>query len=219
MGAAAICGGAFLARPVGGAVLAVLAIGVLVAAHRRRMVIAGIGLVVIASGLSARAWAGLEPPPTRPVSGWVTLRNDPDRRFGGVEAVVDHAGKRYVTWAYGGVGRRLERRSAGEIVWISGSIGALAADDRVRWAPRHVAGELELDTVGDHRPGAPYSRAANRIRGLLVAGTGRWPPLERALFLGLVVGDDREQPDDLIDDFVPPGSPTSPLSPVRTWRS
>jgi len=47
----------------------------------------------------------------------------------------------------------------------------------------------------------PPSRAANGVRRTLVAGAAPLSPVQRSLFTGLVIGDDRAQPAGLADDF------------------
>jgi competence protein ComEC len=72
---------------------------------------------------------------------------------------------------------------------------------RSRLAERHIAGQLQVAAVGDHDDGDVASRAANRVRGALVDGAATLSPAERALFTGFVLGDDRQEPPDLVEDF------------------
>ena len=104
--------------------------------------------------------------------------------------------------AYGGVGRRLERLLAGDRVLVGGRITPFAGGDRARWVSRHVRSRVTLQFVGDTATPAPLARAANRVRPpARPRATRRWPAGDRALFLGLVIGDDRDQPDALVQAF------------------
>ncbi len=199
--AAAVSVGAWLARPLPLASIVVVAGMAALAAAGRRPVLVGVCLAVVACGLGGRAVAGLTAPAVGPFGGWVTLVSDPDPGRGGVQVVVTAARQRMVVFAYGGAGKRLARMSAGERVWMEGSRRQLPVARRERWMSRHVAVELRIATVGDRLPGAAYTVAANRVRSLLAAAVVHWPPVERSLFLGFVIGDDRAQPDDLVADF------------------
>ena len=55
------------------------------------------------------------------------------------------------------------------------------------------------------RSGEAPSRVANGLRRILVAGTESMSDRQRALYTGLVIGDDRAQPADLADDFLGAG--------------
>jgi ComEC/Rec2-related protein len=66
---------------------------------------------------------------------------------------------------------------------------------------RHVVGRLRVSAVGEWRPGSPASRVANAARDVLARGARSLPPDERALYTGLVYGDDRYQPPELVDDL------------------
>ncbi len=135
------------------------------------------------------------------MAGWVTLRTDPDRFGAGVSAVATFEGRRYLATGYGPPGRRLERVLAGEVVEVTGHLRAFSPGEAQRWAARHVVGRLDLEYVLDTEPGPPVAIAANRVRRSLELGVEQWPELERSLFLGLVIGDDRAQPPELVDAF------------------
>ena len=71
--------------------------------------------------------------------------------------------------------------------------------DRVAW--QHVVGEFDLDWASDVDEGGPVDRASNRVRRADRTGRGRAAAGDGALFRGLVVGDDRDQPRAMIDRF------------------
>ena len=73
------------------------------------------------------------------------------------------------------------------------------APTRVAW--QHVVGELRIEWVGDVAPGAPLAVASNRVRAAIERGSRALPPDDSALFRGLVIGDDRDQPRAMVDRF------------------
>ena len=147
----------------------------------------------------ARALAGLADPPSGPIDAWVTLLDDP-RPLGvnGVRATVRHDGMRLEARAYGRAAGRFDDVLAGERVRVSGTMRG-AAGDWHRW--RHVAGTVTVDTVHDQGPAAPLAGFANRVRRLLASGARSLSDDDRALFTGMVYGDDRNQSARLSDDF------------------
>src|SRR4051794_1824755 len=159
------------------------------------------GVLALAAGLSARAWAGTAPATPRPVDAVVTLVSDPVPVEGAVTAVVRLDGHRYEAWARAGAGRRLAARLAGERLQLIGQIRPVAGGPGRRLAERHVIGRLSVSGVGDSEPGGPLARSANRVRRALVEGARSLPPAERALYTGFVLGDDRDEPPEVVDDF------------------
>jgi ComEC/Rec2-related protein len=94
----------------------------------------------------------------------------------------------------------LRSRLAGEVVLVSGRIRP--PPPRSDWfAVRHVVGRLDADDVQPGGAGTPPWRLGNRLRRTLVDGAGTMSPEHRSLFTGFVLGDDRDQPPELADDF------------------
>ncbi|MHB1128564.1 MAG: ComEC/Rec2 family competence protein, partial [Ilumatobacteraceae bacterium] len=124
------------------------------------------------------------------------------RFHGGQRVVLEVEGKRFETIAYGSPGRRLRGRLMGESVWVEGTRSGVRPD-RIRWlAPRHIVGSLTLTSVSEQwSSGAPLYRSTNRIRRVLIRSTDVMPDSEASLFLGLVIGDDRDQPKSMRDAF------------------
>lgn len=183
------------ALPVGAA-LAVLAL----ACALRRPSILIFGSALLASALSARAAAGLAPPPAGPFEGEVTLAGDPVSGQGGVR-VEAHLGARRVELRAGGAAADvIGEHLAGERLIVTGRVGPLPRTARSDLGRRHVSARLEVAeaVVGGRAPAV--HRLANSLRRSLAAGAR---PLggDRPLFLGMVVGDDREQPAVVAHDF------------------
>jgi competence protein ComEC len=200
--AVAAAGGALAARPVAPAV------GVFVSAAAlflRRPVVLWVGVALLASTLAARSWAGLSPPAARSIGGVVTLVGDPEESVGrAVEAEVRVAGgRRAELWARGDDADVLRGRLAGERVAVRGRLVPLP--DRLRrWlAPRHVSGRISADriTTVAGTPGSRFTRAVNGLRRTLAHGAASLPADRRPLFTGLVIGDDRGQRPEIVDDF------------------
>jgi hypothetical protein len=58
-----------------------------------------------------------------------------------------------------------------------------------------------LEWVSDVDPGGPIDRASNRVRAAIERGAEGLPGHDGSLFRGLVVGDDRDQPPEMIRRF------------------
>ncbi len=196
--AVATAAGAWATLPVPrwlGAVVAAAALLV------RRPALLCLGAALLASALSVAAWAGTVPVAAAPYDGVVTLITDPEPVASGARAVVRAGGHHLEAWAHGGAAAALSARQAGERVAVVGTLGPAPRDQRRRLAEQHIAGQLQIQRIGDHDDGDVASRAANRVRRALVAGAWPLSPAERALFTGFVLGDDRAEPPDLVDDF------------------
>lgn len=199
--AVAVAAGAAMARPVPlGLAVAVVAIALLA----RRPAVLCVGGLLLASSLGTRAEAGLQPPEPGPFRGTITLVSDPEDRFGATTAIVRVDGKRLELSAADRGRGALRTRLAGERVRVDGRVRA-PPEDAPWLVVRHVVGRLEVRSVEPVDGGAAPWRAANRVRRLLVAGSSSLPPDRRSLFTGFVLGDDREQPATVADDFTGAG--------------
>jgi len=163
--------------------------------------LACLGAALLASGLSGRAAAGLDPPSPISFAGQVTLLSDPAPVMGAVRAEVRIGGRRYEAWARGPAAWQLERRLAGERVVLEGTVRPPADEVRERLHRRHVVGRLSVSAVGEWDPGPLPARIANGLRRTLSAGVESLPADRRTLFTGLVFGDDRGQAVEVADDF------------------
>lgn len=200
--AIATASGARLARPVPPSVLVVAALVALagVVFARRPQVLVLLGLV-LASTLSARAWAGLAPPAAAAVDLPVTLVADPtDTPFGVRVDVRLPDGRRVELRATGAPAGTVGRALAGERLRVQGRIGP-PPDDAPWLVARHVSGRLSATRIEPVDGGAAPYRAANRLRRLLARGAEVLPQPSRALYGGFVLGDDRDQPPEIVDDF------------------
>lgn len=196
--AAAVASGALLARP-----FPVIAAGVLAAVGLavRRPALLCLGAALLASGLAARAWSGLEPPEVGPVRGEVTLVSDPERRFGEVRAIARLAGRRVQIHARGGSAGVLGERLAGERVEVTGRLRPLSAGAARVLERKHVGARLDIDSTGRWYEGGPLTRLANTSRRTLAAGARSLPADHQSLLAGFLLGDDRDQSVEVREDF------------------
>lgn len=145
--------------------------------------------------------AALDPPQANAFSGWVTLLDDP-RPLGpiGVIATVRVDDRRLSAIAHGGAAARFDDALAGERLLLSGRVAPSGREDGFdRW--RHVVGRLTVDSVHGREAGSPVFRFANAVRRNLVSGAESLSRGDRAIFLGMVIGDDRGQTVVVADDF------------------
>ena len=173
----------------------------LVAWRTRRPALCVLAAVLLAGWWSARALDHFAPPTAGPVDGWVTLTSDP-RPSGpvGVRASARWGSHRVSLSAHGPLAGRLDDRLAGERVWIRGSFRPIrSGDDWAQW--RHEVGSISVNGIDGHTAGSPLSRAANGLRRLLARGVASLDRDDRAIFSGMVLGDDREQSAVVADDF------------------
>ncbi len=199
--ALAVCAaaGAFLAR---GVPLWLGIVAVALALSLRRPALLCLGAAVLASALGARSWEGLRPPPSSRVSGVATLVTDPVEVEGGALRVeVRLGGRRVEAWARAADAGRLRPRLAGQRVELAGRLSAAPKRSRAYLASRHIAARLTVQEVGAWSEGGPLARVANGVRRTLLRGASSLPDDQRALFAGLVLGDDREQDVGTVDDF------------------
>ena len=186
-----------------GSTPAVLTAGILVVVSLvwRRPVLLIIGVCAAAAVLGVRAERGLRPPVVGPFEGVVTLVSDPVEVAGAVRVEVRLHDRRVEAWARGRSAARLAPRLAGERVILAGDVGQVPRAARARLRARHVAARLSVAEVGGWGWGNPPSRLANQVRRKLVEGAESLPSDRRALLTGFVLGDDRGQPPEVVDDF------------------
>jgi competence protein ComEC len=177
----------------------VVVLAVVVALLWRAPLVVLVAAALLAGLLGARAEAGLAPPPSGPFDGTVTLVTDPEPAFGAVRAEVRADGSRFDLWARGRAGAQLRDLLAGERVAVSGRVEPLSGSSWLRH--RHVVARLAVDDVGAMRDGHPVVQAANLLRRTIDGAAETLPPSHRALFTGMVFGDDREQDPVVADDF------------------
>jgi competence protein ComEC len=135
-------------------------------------------------------------------SGYARVIEDPVAKFGGTQVVLRIEGKRYLALAHAMAGRRMLLSEAGNIVHVEGVRTSLPSASTMRYASRHIVGTFAIDFVGERiSPASPLFRSANKTRATMQLAAQRMPREEAALFMGLVIGDDRAQPRTMITSF------------------
>lgn len=199
----AVCAAWGAARP---SAIPLLAASLVVAAGlmARRPALVCVGVAALASSLAGRSLSGLDGLVAASVATEVTLLSDPAPSFEGVRADARFGGRRVELRADGSSATALRPRLAGERARIRGELRPIPSD--APWlVARHVSGIVQVHAVEAWEPGGPPARIANGIRRHLERGATPLSRVHRALFAGLVIGDDRAQPPELADDFLGSG--------------
>ncbi len=156
----------------------------------------------VATARADAAWVGLAPRQLGSYDGQFTLIDDPQPYGRATRVLVEIEGERFEVWVRGrAIRQRVATWRAGESVAASGERRALKPERRVRVAWQHVVGEFRFDWVSDVTPGSPAATASNRVRAALERAAAVLPTDDGALFRGLVVGDDRDQPRAMVERF------------------
>jgi competence protein ComEC len=113
----------------------------------------------------------------------------------------DAGGRRLLVSAGGDVASRIRVLAAGDRVKVRGWLEPLRGlDRRARW--QHAVGTLHATALlGASGPRSLLTRAANTMRGVVLAGAQRLSPVDGALLSGFLVGDSRGIPYALAAQF------------------
>lgn len=158
-------------------------------------------LATAAALRSQQSWAGLAPDQLGAFVGWARIVDDPQPYPSSTRVIVEIEGERFETWARPKRDSNVMRWRGGEWVQMSGERRALDPERAHRVAWQHVVGAFELEVAADVDPGGPVARASNRVRSTIERAAATIPDPYGALYRGLVIGDDRDQPREMIDRF------------------
>lgn len=172
----------------------------------RPVVVVLVAAGLAASLLGARARDGLVPSmaPGHRVHAVATLVTDPESAAFGVRTDVRVQGRRWRLTASEGAAMKLRHAAAGHRYRIDATYRPLDPLTASRTRARHLAGRLDVTSTTDVvfvDGGAVLARFANAVREVLVRGVGHLSPDQRALFTGVVLGDDRAQDPAEVEDF------------------
>jgi competence protein ComEC len=184
--------------------LALLVAPAVARSARSPMLLVGF-VVLLAVGAAMRSqheWAGLAPDSLGTYDGWVRLIDDPQPYPSSTRVIVEVDGERFEMWSRGNAQQqRVRSWRGGEWVEVSGERVALDAERAQRVAWQHVVGEFELVWASDVDAGGPVARASNRVRATIERAADALPEPDGALYRGLVIGDDRDQPREMVERF------------------
>jgi competence protein ComEC len=178
-----------------------------------RVVLAAVALALLGGALTQRALDGQAHSSLtnaiarhERVTVDAVLVDDPDpARFDTDVLVRVPSGRSHRTLlavATGDDAQRLAVLEASDHVVLDGRLGPLHPDrfdGRAR--RRHAVGRLDSVQVLALRPARGAFGLANRLRRLVLRGTGPLPPTPRALLAGFLLGDTRGIPDDVGADY------------------
>ena len=194
--ACAAAAGAFLELSTSWVPLTVL---VLVAARWPRL--SFLMFVALFVGVLAnRSLDGLNADLPSTIDSRVELVGDPEWIGSAVRVDVRADGRRFESWSRGAGARVVSDLASGESMVVSGDVEPFATAWKSRRA-RHIAGRLEITSVGRTMSASGPVGLANRIRRLVFDGAGSLSDRDRVLLTGFAVGDDRQQLPEVADDF------------------
>jgi len=177
--------------------LAVVAAGAALAAAvvLRRPVVFGLALALVAGGRAHAATVALAVPPPARISGVAQLVSDPERGDFGTRVMVRVDGRRWLAEVPRDLESSIGRRLMGDRVQMVGRPGPITGAPRGWVLSRHLAGRLTVQSIGDAAPTLWWYAVANEVHRRLDLGSRSFGDDRRPLFLGLVLGDDRDQSD------------------------
>lgn len=193
-------GAGFNVPSLGRAIAFVLSVlGVLTALRTPRWIgfilVAGAALLSVANAQASHGEAF-----TKPYSGFAVVRADSQWKSGTARTTLEIEGKRFVVIAGGEPGRRLMLARFGEVVWVEGRRArrSMSSFD----LGRHVVGTFEPAVVGSEiGEASPLHRSTNRARALLARASDHTMWSTAGLYLGLVVGDESRQGEEIVSAF------------------
>lgn len=159
-------------------------------------------LAVVGGVRSQQAWSELAPDRLGNFEGWVRVVDDPQPHPSSTRVIVEVEGERYETWLRGRAARlRVRSWRGGEWVLVQGERVELDEQRARRVAWQHIVGRFDVTWASDVEPGGPAARASNRVRAAIERAAAELPADDGALFRGLVIGDDRDQPTEMVQRF------------------
>lgn len=159
-------------------------------------------LACLGATRAADVYASLIPDRLGPFTGWATVVDDPRPAGSGTRVLLLLEGERFETWVRGRAAQlRVIEWRGGDAVWVQGTRSELDPIRAGRVAWQHVVGGFDYDTLGDRREGRPLAVASNRVRHIIADATSVLPESDAALARGLIIGDDTDQPDEMIERF------------------
>jgi competence protein ComEC len=167
----------------------------------RRPMLLAVALAVLVGARAHGESVALAAPLPERVEGVAELASDPVARAHEVTAIVRFDRRRYLAAVPHERAAALRSALFGERVHLIGRPRPLAGAPAGWVRSRHLAGRLSVQEVETFDAGAAWFRVANALHRTLSAGSTPFEGDLRALYLGLVLGDDREQSDPMAHRF------------------
>ena len=131
-----------------GVLLRVVAVGAASCAlHSRFRRWCFVCLLIVGIAGGAHSLNRVQTPRIGAYQGAVKIMEDPQWRNGAVQCVLSIEGQRFIVYAYGLEGRRLNGRQVGEVVEVSALRQRLNPEKQSRYRSRHIVGVATLTCV------------------------------------------------------------------------
>lgn len=170
------------------------------AAGMRRPRVLILAVALLTSARAADAWMAIEAPMPAEIDARASLVRDPVRSGAATTALLRVDGRNLVATAYGPTGARLSRVQAGDHVQLLGTTRPWVASQE-RHAALRTTHRVDVSAVTILDATPPLWRFANALRDRIADGAAPLGEDRRALFTGLVYGDDRFQSSLVEADF------------------
>jgi competence protein ComEC len=190
--AAAVVAMSLMAPPVPWLVVALVAAA---AVLTRRASLVLLAVVLLVAGRAHGQLEALAAPLPGRVEGVAELVDDPDPQTFGLRVLLRVDGRRYVAEVPRTAPGWVRDLGTGDHLVVTGRTSPLRGAPEGWVRSRHLAGRLELQRVQRGPPAAPWFSAANSVRRTYAAGAASFGDDVRPLFLGMVIGDDRDLSD------------------------
>ncbi len=175
-------------------VVVLASVSILVGIRTKRPVVIVLAILVIVGGRSHREAERLRhSDPSGSLAGVARIVTDPEAGAFDVQGIISVRGQRYVASVPLGQSYEFSTMLAGQSARIEGRVRRLDGAPEGWVLSNHLAGRIKLSSVRPDGTGGPWTRLANDLRRRVADSANAMSSDERALYLGLVVGDDRLQ--------------------------
>lgn len=175
--------------------VAAIVAAVLVAVLWRHPVALVVALALIAGARSTASLDALDAPLPRQVEGLAQLVSDPTTGDFATTVELSIGGRRWQAQVERSDEWVLRPLLTGDHVDVAGRPTPMRGAPEGWRRSRHLAGRLVVKRIDRGPPAPPWFRLANSVHQVLARGAESFDDRGRALYLGLVVGDDRGQSD------------------------
>lgn len=178
--------------------LAIAALIMLLLSKQRAFIVL---LALFIGAHSAHEWRSLSEPLPSIIHGVATVVSDPKMVQGAHVAQVSINDRRYELWARGPFAKHIASAEVGERFQLSAAAKPLSGTRAPSLRRKHIAGVLNPTSLRPIANSDPIMVIPNRLRSLLQDGAACLSKENKALFSGLVYGDDRHQDQREVEEF------------------